>query len=271
VDFRDWFGPALSEATLQGLALRRPRGYDGDFEIIDRIYRQDVSQDERLTNWDRFYQRQEAPRAVRDRKTYFHGLLDRHWERCRPLHVLKLANGPGRCLFEWFERHPEASVFVDCVEADAAAIAHAEELNRPFSDRLVFTRAEPGWFQPRRSYDLIWIPGLFDSFNDGLAATLLIRLLPALEPGGELVVGGLSGCRASRSYMELLGESPLYPRNGKRLRALALACGIPEERIGVCEETGGGNAFLHLAAESARILPGAVGGDHDSRPRERGA
>ena len=72
------FGEAMSPLTMQGFALNRPHGYSGDFEIIDRIYQHHVSPDPALANWDRFFHRQAAPKAVRNRKTYFHRLLDHH-------------------------------------------------------------------------------------------------------------------------------------------------------------------------------------------------
>jgi len=258
VDFREWFGPAMSDATLQGRAVRHPRGYDDDFEIIDRIYRRDVSADKALTNWDRFYQRQTAPEAVRNRKAYFHALLDRHAEPGRPLQVLKLANGPGRCLFEWFELHPDAPVQVDCVEGDAAAIAHSVELNRPYLDRVSFTHAEARSYRPHKAYDLIWVPGLFDSFNNGLAVAMIIRLMPSLAPGGQLVIGNFSDRNPSRNYMELLGECPLYQRSDEQWRELALACGVAPECIRVGGSPGSGHLFLHLAAEAERLalMPG---------------
>ncbi|MBM3881625.1 MAG: hypothetical protein FJ387_18190 [Verrucomicrobia bacterium] len=97
---RSMFGAALSPATMQGFALAKPHGYAGDYEVIDRIYQQYISPDPHLANWDRYYHHQAAPQAVRNRKHYFHKLLDHHASR-QPLRVLNIASGPGRCMFEW--------------------------------------------------------------------------------------------------------------------------------------------------------------------------
>jgi SAM-dependent methyltransferase len=246
-EVRTWFGEALSETTLQGLSLRKQHGYPADYEVLDLIYTMYVNPDETLSNWDRFYQRQPAAKAVRNRKDYFHRLLDRHWERRRPLHVLKLTDGPGRCSFEWFGRNPDAEVYVDCVDFDPEAMAYAETLNRPFLDRITFTQAKILRFQPKKQYDLIWAPGLFDSFNDGLFVTMLMRLLPALRPDGELVLGNFSDQDPSQAYMELLNDWRVYHRSREQLRQLANDVGIDDRRIRIGSEPEGLDLFLHVA------------------------
>jgi SAM-dependent methyltransferase len=246
-EVRGWFGEALSETTLQGLSLRKQRGYPADYEVLDLIYTMYVNPDEKLSNWDRFYQRQSAAKAVRNRKDYFHRLLDHHWQRRRPLHVLKLTHGPGRCAFEWFGRNPDAEVYVDCVDFDPEAMAYAETLNRPFLDRITFTQSKILRFQPKKRYDLIWVPGLFDSFNDGLFVAMLLRLLPALVPGGELVIGNFSDHDPSETYMELLNDWRIYHRSPERLRQLANDVGVHDRRIRIGSEPEGVDLFLHVA------------------------
>lgn len=70
------FGEAVSLDTVQGLAFQRPYGYPGDFEVIDRIYTQWLSPQDNLRAWDEYFHAQAAPKAVRNRKRYFHRVLD---------------------------------------------------------------------------------------------------------------------------------------------------------------------------------------------------
>ena len=243
---REAFGDTMSPATLQGFVCAKPHGYAGDFEIIDRIYLNHLSPDPRLATWDAYFHAGAAPKAVRNRKTYFHKLLDRHRERCSPLRVLKLASGPGRSMFEWFSTHPDADTTFHCIELDANAIAFAQTLNRPFLDRISFQQQNVIRFRPAQQYDLIWAAGLFDYFDDQVFQRVLARMLPAIAPGGEVVVGNFSTVNPSRTYMEFGGWN-LYHRSPETLASLAVGCGAVADRLSIGAESEGVNLFLHIA------------------------
>lgn len=243
------FGQAFSPATLQGFALAKPHGYAGDFEMMERIYAQCVTPIPNLKAWDIFWQSHAAPVAVRNRKTYFHQLLDAHCRRRQPLRVLKVASGPGRSMFEWLSANPAAAITIDCVEVDVDAIAYAARLNEPFLDRITFMHKNALRFRPNRRYDLIWSAGLFDYFNDVTFGLMIRRLLPAIAPGGELVIGNFSEHNPSRSWMEL-SEWFLHHRSRARLCALAEQSGVDPTQIAVGQEPQGVNLFLHIAGES---------------------
>ncbi|MEY2881513.1 MAG: hypothetical protein RLZZ15_3893 [Verrucomicrobiota bacterium] len=251
---REAFGVALTEAdTMQGHAWLKPHGYAGDFEIIDRLYRERITADEKHAAWDRYFHAQPASRAVRNRKRYFHSVLDRFAARHEPVRVLNLASGPGRCMAEWLAANPHAPVSFDCVELDANAIEHARELTRPFAGRVAFQRQNVLRFTPPLAYDLIWAAGICDYFTAPIFARMLRRLLPALAPGGELIAGNFSDANPTRSYMEILGDWRLHHRSAEELRQIAISAGVLAEDIRVGAEPEGINLFLHIAAR-----PGAV-------------
>jgi len=234
--------------TMQGFAYTKPHGYAGDYEIIDRIYGQRVSTDPRLAAWDRYFHVQPASRAVRNRKDYFHTLLDRHAARRRPLRVLNLASGPGRCMAEWLAAHPAAEVAFTCVELDAAAIAHARQLTGDSSARVTFVRENLLRFNPTERYDLIWAAGVCDYFSEQMFARMLRRYLGVLAPGGELVAGNFSEANPNRNYMEILGEWRLHHRPAETLRRIAQNAGAHPEAITIGAEPEGVNLFLHIVA-----------------------
>ena len=119
--------------TAQAHALLAPHGYHGDYEIIDIIYRQRVAPEPYLERWDHYFHAQSAPKAVRNRKGFFHALLDdvvgRHPGEI--VQVLNVASGPGRDMQEWLDTHPHAPVLFDCVELDPNAIEICAEPLRP--------------------------------------------------------------------------------------------------------------------------------------------
>lgn len=243
----DAFGTAMSPLTMQGFALNKPHGYAGDFEIIDRIYQHHVSADPALANWDRLFHRQAAPKAVRNRKAYFHRLLDHHDAAGSP-RVLKIGVGPGRSMFEWLSTRPSSKAVFDCVEIDPNAVRYAAELNQPFLSRIQFIRKNCLKFQPTQQYELIWAAGIFDYFDDATFLQMMQRLLAAVASGGELVVGNFADTSPSRPSMEFGLEWILHHRSANQLVALAMQCGVPRERIAIgCEELGV-NLFLHIAS-----------------------
>jgi extracellular factor (EF) 3-hydroxypalmitic acid methyl ester biosynthesis protein len=239
-------GEALTPRTMQGFAYVKPHGYAGDFEIIDRIYTQYICREPHLAKWDRFYHSQAAPKAVRNRKSYFQALMRAYAPRKSPLRVLKIASGPGRSMFEYFRDHPDTDVRIDCIELDANAIAYAKRLNGDFLDRVSFQRENALRFRPSAAYDVIWAAGIFDYFSDRVFVSLTRRLRAALAPDGELVIGNFSDDNPSRSYMELVGDWMLYHRSRSELRRLAMLSGASAHEISVSSEPEGVNLFLHV-------------------------
>lgn len=243
----DAFGVTMTPLTMQGLALNKPRGYAGDFEIIDRIYLNHVSPDPVLANWDHFFHRQAAPRAVRNRKTYFHRLLDHHAASGSP-RTLKVGVGPGRSMFEWLCANPSSEAMFDCVEVDPNAVQYAAELNRNFLDRITFIRKNCLKWQPEQQYDLIWAAGIFDYFDDATFLQMLQRLLGALAPSGEIVIGNFANTNPCRPQMEFGLQWHLHHRSADQLIGMAMQCGIPRKRIAIGCEPLGVNLFLHVIA-----------------------
>jgi extracellular factor (EF) 3-hydroxypalmitic acid methyl ester biosynthesis protein len=239
------FGEALSMQTLQGFALHKPHGYAGDYEIIDHIYRGHTTADPHLSNWDRFFQDCGAARAVRNRKAYFHALLRSALASAAgTLRVLNVASGPGRDVWEFFSGGP-ADVIFDCVERDPDAIAYAHGLCSAYAGRIRFNEASVLTFRAEPGYGLVWSAGLFDYFDDRIFRRVLTRLLPAVAPGGELVIGNFSVANPSAPYMHLLDWDLRY-RSADDLRALARQCGVPNGRIRIGHEPLGINLFLHI-------------------------
>ncbi|WP_412060896.1 hypothetical protein [Rubrivirga sp. IMCC45206] len=240
------FGPALSLGTNQGLSLRKPHGYSGDFEIIDRMYREHVTDDPDLRNWDLYFHSQAGPRAVRNRKAYVVDLLGA-FAQSGGARVLNVASGPARDVAEFFgdAGGSATGVAVDCVDADADAIAYARHVCAPYLDRVAFYHANALRFTSAHRYGLIWSAGLFDYFGDRGFKFLLERLLEMLAEGGELVVGNFCE-NATRDYMEVIGDWELHYRSEDELIELAMACGVAPEDIRIGREPQGINLFLHI-------------------------
>ncbi|SKB02167.1 Methyltransferase domain-containing protein [Prosthecobacter debontii] len=237
------------QGTMQAEALAQKYGYSGDFEIIDHIYTRKTHSDPSLRLWDLYFHSQAAPVAVRNRKGYFQDLLQKHLEQHsgpEPLQVLNVASGPSRDVHEFYLNHPQANLQMDCVDMDAHAIAYAQRLCAPWTERLRFHHRNVLRFVPTRGYHLTWSAGLFDYLSDRLFIHVLKAMMSVTQPGGEVVVGNFSDFNPSRDYMELLGRWQLVHRSQETLLALAERAGAAPDQTEVQWEAEGVNYFLHI-------------------------
>jgi SAM-dependent methyltransferase len=241
---RDAFGEALSPETIQGWAYHKPLGYAGDFQIIEKIYNYHTSSNPHLAKWDHFFHTQKAPRAVRNRLSFF---LDQLWktktETASTSHILNLASGPGRDMYEALKVIGASDIEIDCVDQDAQAINYAKGLCRDFLTHIQFTHKNIFRFTPTKTYHLIWSAGLFDYFNDNVFKRTIERFFRILKPNGKLVIGNFTIDNPSRGYMELF-KWDLFHRSKTHLYRLAQECGFAEEQISIEQEPEGVNLFL---------------------------
>ncbi len=243
------FGDALSTKTLQGISLVKPRGYAGDFEVIDRVYQRSLTTDPELINWDNFLLNTHAAKAVRNRKTYFLNLLrtlGSTSESGEPIEVLNIASGPARDVFEYLSFATDERIRFTCVEYDKTAIQYAKALCYEHLDAIEFVQANAFRYTTEKKFPLVWSAGLFDYFDDRRFKFLLSRLYDMTEKGGELVVGNFSTENPDQSYMEVLMEWELHHRSVEDLRRLATEIGLDNEQITIGKEPEGVNLFLHI-------------------------
>ena len=225
----------------------KPHGYAGDYEIIDKLHCRHIATEKHLANWDRYFQKLPASIAVRNRKTYFHDLLDRHVARHSGiLKVLNVASGPCRDIYEYLNARNNARVHFHCVEQDRSAISYASTLCSSFAKNITFTQNNALRFKPEPQYDLVWSAGLFDYLDDRLFVAVLKRLCSGLLPDGKVVVGNSSTRNPTRYYMKYFLEWSLYHRGTGHLIELAERCAIRREQISVATEPEHINLFLHV-------------------------
>jgi len=233
--------------TIHGYVYRKPLGYAGDFRLIDMIYTYHQSGEKGYERWDLYFHYNAATGAVRNRKDFFkQQLLQKLSDRKKPLHLLNVASGPARDLYELYTRVDPDMLVTTCVDIDADAIAFASGLCSPYAEQISFYQKNILRFSSAEKYDVIWSAGLFDYFEDRLFVMALKRLLTMLRPGGEILIGNFSEQNPSRGYMELFGEWFLIHRSREKLISLSLQAGVQRELITVEQEPLGINLFLKI-------------------------
>jgi extracellular factor (EF) 3-hydroxypalmitic acid methyl ester biosynthesis protein len=242
LQMREWFGAALnSEETLQGHVCVRPLGYNGDYLIIDKIYRTALSENAVMRKWDYYYHQHPAPIAVRNRKDVFKQLLGSLEPNST---ILNLASGPSRDVYEFLQENT-LPLHITNVDLDDQAIAFSLQLlsTLDHSSKVNYVHANVLRFRSTEQYDLIWSAGLFDYFTDELFVKLLKKYAANLAPNGTFVLGNFNTANVSRPYMEF-ADWCLNHRSKEQLIELGLSAGYTTARV--FAEPTGINLFLEL-------------------------
>lgn len=230
--------------TMQGRAFEKKYGYAGDFEIIDKIYTEYISENKLYAMWDRYFHEQPAPIAVRNRKKYFISKMSKLYKDM-DIRVLNLASGPCRDILELLNLYDQPKFEFDCVELDKNAIEYARKLLDEHKSQIKFINKNIFRFTPTKNYDVIWSAGLFDYFDDKTFVRILKRILDS-NPNSKIIIGNFSDENPTMPYMELIGEWFLHYRGKDRLRHLALQAGANSKSICIESESENVNLFLNI-------------------------
>jgi SAM-dependent methyltransferase len=240
-------GEAFGPDTMQGHGIRKPYGYAGDFEMIDRIYQYSLTANPRTRRWDEYFQSRGACEAVRNRKEYFLKLLASERRRLGDeFRVLNVGSGPARDVLEFFHGPGSGSeITFDCVDMDANAIEYARSLCVGVANQVAFHRANIFKWRTSASYELVWSAGLFDYLDDNAFVALIRHMSSFLSKSGRLVIGNFSPENPTRDYMEF-GEWNLKHRSKEELLHLAESCALQGFDHWIEEEPRKINLFLNL-------------------------
>lgn len=242
-EIRKAFKDTLSKETIQGFIYLKPHGYSGDFEIIDKIYLSDISDNPKYRNWDIYAHTLDATIAVRNRKKYFKNIFGEKINKTTSLSILNIASGPSRDIYEFYAENPNKSITIDCVELDKNAIEYSKNLLN--GHKVNFINENIFRFATTKMYDVVWSAGLFDYFSDSVFIKILQRLISWTKLGGEIIVGNFSTNSKAQPYMEFI-EWKLNYRTQEHLMELALKAGARKNQIQINQEPLGVNLFLHI-------------------------
>lgn len=232
------------ENTLQGHSFSKPYGYAGDFMIIDKVYREQISP--KYQKWDTFFNQVQATQAVRNRKDYFKSALAEACIGKEKVELLNLASGPARDLLEFYQENPQIELTTDCIEYDQHAIDYAQSITKEFEDKITFIKGNVLRYRPAKKYDVVWSAGLFDYFSDEVFVKILRRAISWTKIGGEIIIGNFTPNNPSRNFMEILLDWHLHHRDENHLTHLAQEAGAEYAQVSIGREPAGVNLFLHL-------------------------
>lgn len=239
-----------SSDSVIGHILHKPYGYAGDFKIIDRLYTFQASPN--FPKWGKYSLQTHGAKAVRNRKQYFKTILDQLSKVNPNAHILNVASGPARDVYEYLTENPNSKFHFTCVDMDDRAIAYAKDLNKLHLSKVTFVKRNVLRFQSDDKFDLVWSAGLFDYFKDRIFVSLLTKFKGLLKPNGEVVVGNFNeDHNPSRNYMEVLGDWFLFHRSTSKLTQLGVEAGYKLNNLHIGREIENVNLFLHMRREGS--------------------
>ena len=256
-DFWKLAGWIVGRGPLQRHAREKPHGYAGDYEMLDQIAADRISEGILPGAFDRYFQNHAAPRAVRNRTTE---IANRIVATVReyPGRRVKIASvGSGsaadvRRAIEVLEPDEVARIDVSLFDLDPDALSFAaarldglstEQLHTHRVNLNRFARSERRT-SPLVESDLIFCSGLFDYLKQPDAVAMLQALWSRLRAGGRLLVFNFSTPNPSRAYMEWFGNWYLEYRSTEEMKQLGHDAGCSDDEFAVQAEQENINLFL---------------------------
>jgi SAM-dependent methyltransferase len=206
----------------------KPRGYAGDAELLDLIYRRTppfVREEESRLGLDlyRFWDNEPGASAVRRRRELIASLIDEVIGRAASPRILAVAAGHLRELDLCRGLDPEGQLDLVALDQDPLSL---EEVRRSYGAlgvttlcakvaSLILGRLRSGHF------DLIYAAGLYDYLDEDTSVRLTSTLLGMLKPGGRLVFANFLPAIYAIGYMKTFMDWHLIHRDTDELLALA--------------------------------------------------
>jgi len=195
--FRALVGSYLWQAPFFRRSYEKPRGYAGDFEMMEMLYDARV---EGQTPFARllqeYFMRGEGPCSVRSRREYLRNLLVTKIAEGRVRRVLSVAAGSAAEVRDLFRDLSDAEVEVYLLDRDEGALAFARKALEDQTGASCRVRelvmsvrdVAEGALTKQKAFDFVYSTGLYDYLAQPFATALTRRLVECLAPSGELVI-----------------------------------------------------------------------------------
>ena len=248
----------LAKGVLQHRARFKPRGYAGDYELLDWICTGHCCEDPLGSAFDRYFQRQAAPQAVRGRTEQAAAAIVVHCleSAADPYCVASVGSGPGADLFRAASLLPSQHrrrLRMNLLDLDPDALEFANRrLENLLPAEAVQCRRE-NLFRLAKCKNVAAVlgsphalicSGLFDYLDDDAAREMLGMFWRQLAEGGLLLVSNFAPHNPTRAYMEWIGSWHLLYRTAEQMCQLGLAAGIPQNQFHIDSEPMGVDLVL---------------------------
>lgn len=253
---RQQISSLIMGAPFANRAYHKPRGYAGDYEMMNHLYRGEVVG---RTLFDqcmhKYFIEEPAGRAVKNRCDYLFEKIKETvaTSTSETIKILAVASGPAveqQIFLKNSKEYLGKRIEFVCMDQDEESLKHAQReiqlierfANTKFGFKFVNSAIKNiiNNGTPENNYDLIYTAGLFDYFTDPVAQTAALKLYESVRPGGRLIIGNFSKDNPTQTLMELLLDWYLIYRSEDDLKKLF---SIVDKNLTVEKEKLGINLF----------------------------
>ena len=231
--FKEIF-PYFMRSRFAERAYYKPKGYAGDFRMMEMIYANHPQGDGILGEMvDRWCLNTSAAKAVRGRRSLLKNLLEEKLgstgSRSEPLRILNLACGSCRELFDFLSENTRLpAIEAICADADSEALEFTRQEVDVFPHRALIRFLQTDvirWIIGRDKPPIgflhcIYSAGLTDYLEDRLLQAMATRAYENLVPGGIFVVGNFGPGNPNRAFLDYLLQWKLIHRDSTNLRSI---------------------------------------------------
>jgi SAM-dependent methyltransferase len=255
---REQVGHLVYGAPFASRAYFKPRGYAGDYEMMNHLYRDELVG---KTLFDqcmhKYFVDEPAGAAVKNRGQYLFEKISQLFQATptkQPMKILSIASGPAMEQQLFLQNAPEhfgRPVEFTCLDQDEESLKHAQRqlqsidrfvksgFNFKFNNMAIRNVIAAGC--PEKDYDMIYSAGLFDYFTEPVAQMAAKKMLDAVKPGGRVIIGNFSKDNPCVPFMELILDWHLIYRSEEDLLRIFNGMG---SKIWVEKEPLGVNLFV---------------------------
>lgn len=249
-------GHVFYKSPYGSRAFNKPRGYAGDFEMMNNVYFNELRGDSLFSKCvQRFFTDNPAGKAVRNRAVYLNHKISDALSRNKNSKILGVASGPAREIQKFFFDDPVSAskCEIHLLDQDTEALKFSQKEifdicrskgvkpNIHFHNLAIKNIITEGL--PLDNFDLIYSSGLFDYFTDPVAQFAAKQLFNGLGEKGELIIGNFGSNNPAQFVMEALGDWYLIYRDEKKLAELYKAI---TSNLRIESESEGVNLFAIL-------------------------
>jgi len=241
IEFKNRTDHLFRKSYFMNHARVWPKGYPGDYKILENIYRNSPLAEGIGFFLDRYFLARTLAIAVRERLAFMRELL-RDEITTRPgLKILNLACGSSREVFELANEIKISGAKITCVDHDGDALAFS--VNRlsysGIADQVAMRKYNvlrmvdhDRNMREFGAQDIIYSMGLYDYLADNVLIRLFNSQYRMLNPGGKAILTFKDSRRyRTPDYHWLVEWAAFYQRTEGESRNLIREAGIPDSAV----------------------------------------